>query len=117
MRSRPAAAAAIPNRFRPTLSRVVAARGIDLAGRRSKPISKVADRRLDYVVSLRDRVREFCPEFPEHPRMVRWSIPEPVSEGDSDEETLVAAFERTADELAERIPFLLDLIEHNPMRR
>jgi protein-tyrosine-phosphatase len=91
--------------------RVMSARGIDVSGRRSKPISKFADRQFDYVVSLCDRVREVCPEFPEHPRTIHWSIPDPAREGDNDDETL-PAFERTADELAERIPFLLQLIEH-----
>jgi hypothetical protein len=37
----------------------------------------------------------------------------PPRESGSDEETY-AAFERTADELAVRIPFLLELIEHDP---
>jgi ArsR family transcriptional regulator, arsenate/arsenite/antimonite-responsive transcriptional repressor / arsenate reductase (thioredoxin) len=101
-----------PKPLHPDTVRVMIARGIDLAGRRSKPISKFADRRIDYVVSLCDRVREVCPEFPEHPWMVHWSIPDPAREGDNDEETL-AAFERTADELAARIPFLLELIEHD----
>lgn len=101
-----------PKPLHPNAVRVMGARGIDLSGRRSKPISKFADRRFDYVVSLCDRVREVCPEFPEHPQMVHWSIPDPAREGDNDEQTL-PAFERTADELAERIPFLLELIEHN----
>jgi protein-tyrosine-phosphatase len=100
-----------PKPLHPNAMRVMSARGIDVSGRRSKPISKFADRQFDYVVSLCDRVREVCPEFPEHPRMIHWSIPDPAREGDNDDETL-PAFERTADELAERIPFLLQLIEH-----
>lgn len=99
-----------PKPLHPNTLRVMSARGIDVNGRRSKPISKFADRQFDYVVSLCDRVREVCPEFPDHPRMIHWSIPDPAREGVGDEETL-PAFERTADELAERIPFLLQLIE------
>lgn len=99
-----------PQPLHPNAVRVMSARGIDLAGRRSKPITKFAGRRFDYVVSLCDRVREVCPEFPEHPRMIHWSIPNPAREGDTDEESL-PAFERTAAELAERIPFLLALIQ------
>ena len=44
---------------------------------------------------------------------VHWSIPDPAREGDNDDETY-PAFERTADELASRIPFLLELIAHTP---
>jgi protein-tyrosine-phosphatase len=101
-----------PKPLHPNTVRVMSARGIDLSRRRSKPISRFTDRQFDYVVSLCDRVREVCPEFPEHPRMIHWSIPDPAREGDNDEQTL-PAFERTANELAERIPFLLELIEHN----
>ena len=40
------------------------ARGIDLAGRRSKHLAEFTGQRFDYVISLCDRVREVCPEFP-----------------------------------------------------
>jgi protein-tyrosine-phosphatase len=66
---------------------------------------------FDYVVSLCDRVREVCPEFPGHPESIHWSVPDPGREGASDKESY-AAFQRTAAELATRVPFLLDLIEH-----
>ena len=51
------------------------------------------------------------PEFPDRPDLVHWSVPDPAREGDTDAETY-PAFVRTADELATRIPFLLELIEH-----
>jgi hypothetical protein len=64
------------------------------------------------VISLCDRVREVCREFPGQPNLIHWSIPDPAREGGSDEESY-PAFERTADELASRIPFLLELIDHD----
>jgi ArsR family transcriptional regulator, arsenate/arsenite/antimonite-responsive transcriptional repressor / arsenate reductase (thioredoxin) len=89
--------------------RVMRERGIDIADRRSKHLSEFAAERFDYVVSLCDRVREVCPEFPDHPPLIHWSIPDPAREGETHTETY-PAFERTADELAARIPFLLELI-------
>jgi ArsR family transcriptional regulator, arsenate/arsenite/antimonite-responsive transcriptional repressor / arsenate reductase (thioredoxin) len=62
------------------------------------------------VISLCDRVREVCPEFPEWPELIHWSIPDPAREPASDEETL-PAFERTATELGTRIGFLIEAIE------
>ena len=100
-----------PKPLHPYAVRVLAERGIDIAGRRSKRLDRFVGRRFDYVVSLCDRVREICPEFPGHPDLVHWSIPDPAREGDCNEEAY-AAFERTADELATRIAFLLELIEH-----
>src|SRR5919108_441819 len=91
--------------------RRVRGRGIDLGGRRSKHLGEFAEEQFDYVISLCDRVREVCPEFPGHPNRIHWSIPDPAREGQSDAETYLA-FERTADELATRIPFLLELIAH-----
>jgi ArsR family transcriptional regulator, arsenate/arsenite/antimonite-responsive transcriptional repressor / arsenate reductase (thioredoxin) len=92
--------------------RVLRERGIDPSGRRSKRLSEFAGRSFDYVVSLCDRVREVCPEFPGQPNLIHWSIPDPARESGTDDESY-SAFERTADELAARIPFLLELIEHD----
>jgi protein-tyrosine-phosphatase/DNA-binding transcriptional ArsR family regulator len=104
-----ASAGSHPKPLHPNAVRVLAERGIDISGRRSKHLSEFAEERFDYVVSLCDRVREVCPEFPDHPELVHWSIADPAREGRSDAETY-PAFERTADELATRIPFLLELI-------
>jgi protein-tyrosine-phosphatase len=90
---------------------VLRERGIDPSGRRSKHLGEFAGQRFDYVISLCDRVREVCPEFPGQPKLRHWSIPDPAREGGSDMESY-PAFERTAAELAVRIPFLLELIEH-----
>jgi protein-tyrosine-phosphatase/DNA-binding transcriptional ArsR family regulator len=105
-----------PKPLHPAAARVMRARGIDLAGRRSKHLSEFSAQRFDSVVSLCDRVREVCPEFPGHPELVHWSIPDPAREsaveGEAD-----AAFERTACELTERIAFLLELITPTPSSR
>jgi len=98
-----------PKPLHPDAVRVMRERGIDLSGRRSKHLSEFAGERFDYVISLCDRVREVCPEFPGHPDLVHWSIRDPAREGSTDEETY-PAFQRTADDLAARIPFLLELI-------
>jgi hypothetical protein len=60
-----------------------------------------------YVISLCDRLREVCPEFPGEPELIHWSIPDPAREPGRDEETL-PAFERTATELRTRVGFLIE---------
>jgi ArsR family transcriptional regulator, arsenate/arsenite/antimonite-responsive transcriptional repressor / arsenate reductase (thioredoxin) len=89
--------------------RVMRDRGIDISGRRSKHLSEFAGARFDYVISLCDRVREVCPDFPGAPELIHWSIPDPAREPGPDEETR-PAFERTADELETRIGFLIGAI-------
>jgi ArsR family transcriptional regulator, arsenate/arsenite/antimonite-responsive transcriptional repressor / arsenate reductase (thioredoxin) len=101
-----------PKPLHPNAVRVLAERGIDITDRRSKHLDEFARRRFDYVVSLCDRVREVCPELPGHPEVIHWSIPDPARAGDDDEQTY-AAFECTAEELATRISFLLQLIDHS----
>jgi protein-tyrosine-phosphatase len=106
-----ASAGSHPKPLHPNAVRVMRERGIDISGRRSKHLSEFADQRFDYVVSLCDRVREVCPEFPGGPEVIHWRIPDPAREPGSDDETL-PAFERTGSELSLRIGFLIQAIEH-----
>jgi protein-tyrosine-phosphatase len=108
---RAASAGSHPKPLHPNAVRVMRERGIDLAGRRSKHLSEFTDRRFDYVISLCDRVREVCPEFPGTPQAIHWSVRDPAREPGTDEQTL-PAFERTATELESRIGFLLEAIAH-----
>ena len=79
--------------------------GLDLAGQPSKPLDVFAGQDFDWVISLCDRVREVCPEFPGCPEVVHWSIPNPAT-GEPDDVTY-PLFQQTAAELAVRIDYLL----------
>jgi ArsR family transcriptional regulator, arsenate/arsenite/antimonite-responsive transcriptional repressor / arsenate reductase (thioredoxin) len=94
-----------PKPLHPNAVRVMRERGIDISGRRSKHFGEFLDQRFDRVVSLCDRVREVCPEFPGAPEPIHWSIPDPAREA------TLPAFERTADELSTRVGFLIRAIE------
>jgi ArsR family transcriptional regulator, arsenate/arsenite/antimonite-responsive transcriptional repressor / arsenate reductase (thioredoxin) len=85
--------------------------GIDLAGRSTKHLDVFADQRFDRVVSLCDRVREVCPEFPGTPRLIHWSLADPAAGGAGDDATY-PAFRQLAAEVAIRVELLLaDLAE------
>jgi protein-tyrosine-phosphatase/DNA-binding transcriptional ArsR family regulator len=94
-----------PKPLHPYAVQVMRDRGIDISTHRSKHLSEFAGRRFDYVISLCDRVREVCPEFPGAPEAMHWSIPDPAREG------ALPAFERTAAELETRIGFLIEAIK------
>jgi protein-tyrosine-phosphatase/DNA-binding transcriptional ArsR family regulator len=96
--------------------RAMRTRGIDISDCHSKHLDEFARRRFDYVVTLCDRVREVCPEFPGHPQAAHWSMPDPSAAGATDAETY-PAFERAADEIEQRVQFLLALIEQPTPRR
>jgi len=97
-----ASAGSHPKPLHPHAVQVMRERGIDISARRSKHLSEFAGRRFDCIVSLCDRVREVCPEFPGEPETIHWSIPDPARDGTLD------AFERTATELETRIGFLIE---------
>jgi ArsR family transcriptional regulator, arsenate/arsenite/antimonite-responsive transcriptional repressor / arsenate reductase (thioredoxin) len=99
---RAASAGSNPKPVHPSAIAVMGEHGIDLTGARSKHLSEFAGRRFDYVITLCDRVREVCPEFPGHPQPVHWSVPDPAREPSG-----YSAFQRTATELTGRTGFLL----------
>ena len=85
------------------------AHGIDLSGRESKHLDVFAKDRFDWVISLCDRVREVCPEFPGHPETIHWSIPDPAA-GQADDDASYPAFQQLAAELETRVRFLLAVL-------
>jgi protein-tyrosine-phosphatase len=98
-----------PKPLHPNAVRVMKRRGIDISANRSKHLDEFVPQRFDMVITLCDRVREVCPEFPSHPQLVHWSIPDPAREGDTNRASY-PAFERTAAELETRIGYLLPLL-------
>ena len=105
-----ASAGSHPKPLHPNAVRVMREHGIDLSGRQSKHLDQFTGETFQHVVTLCDRVREVCPDFPGHPDLIHWSIPDPAREGTTDKETY-PAFQRTANELATRIPYLLALVK------
>lgn len=100
-RIRARSAGSHPKPLHPHAVRIMAERGIDISKRRSKHLDRFVSTRFDRVISLCDRLREICPEFPGAPEATHWSMPDPSAEG------TYAAFQRTAEELETRIPFLI----------
>jgi ArsR family transcriptional regulator, arsenate/arsenite/antimonite-responsive transcriptional repressor / arsenate reductase (thioredoxin) len=101
-----ASAGSHPKPLHPNAVRVMRERGIDISSRQSRHFSALAGQRFGYVVSLCDRLREVCPDFPGPPQVTHWSIPDPAAAGDTDAETY-PAFCALAADLETRIGFLL----------
>ena len=95
-----------PKPLHPNAVRVMAERGIDISGRPTKSLTRFARSRFDRVITLCDKVREICPEFPGAPIAAHWSIADPAAAGATDEATY-PAFQRVADEIEGRVALLL----------
>jgi ArsR family transcriptional regulator, arsenate/arsenite/antimonite-responsive transcriptional repressor / arsenate reductase (thioredoxin) len=106
-----ASAGSHPKPLHPNAVRVLRKWGIDISANRTKHLDEFVSQRFDTVITLCDRVREVCPEFPSHPELVHWSVPDPTLEGASNLASY-PAFERTASELETRINFRLHLFAH-----
>jgi protein-tyrosine-phosphatase/DNA-binding transcriptional ArsR family regulator len=83
--------------------------GISIAGQQPRHLDTLAGRRFDHVITLCDKAREVCPEFPDHPRRSHWSIPDPAAAGDSDEASY-PAFRHTAADIDARVRHLLPIL-------
>ena len=108
-----ASAGSHPKALHPNTVRVLRNYGIELADRPPQHLSIVERQRFDYVITLCDRVREVCPEFPGRAEQAHWSIPDPAASGGTNQDTY-PAFERMAAELETRIGFLLASIGAAP---
>ena len=86
--------------------RVMREQGIDLGSRSSKHLSTFTAQRFSHVITLCDKVREVCPEFPGHPGYSHWSIPDPAASGADDQATLLV-FRDVAAALETRVTYLL----------
>jgi protein-tyrosine-phosphatase len=95
-----------PKPLHPNAVRVMAERGIDIADRTTKHLDRFARNRFDRVITLCDKVKEVCPEFPGPAPTAHWSMADPAGEGDSDDASY-PAFVRTADEIEARVNLLI----------
>lgn len=100
-----------PAPIHPDAVTTMAAHGIDLSAARPKHLDEFTGQRFDQVITLCDRVREMCPEFPGHPATAHWSIPDPAADPAGR-----PAFDSVAADIAERVGFLLHTIATAPAK-
>lgn len=104
-----ASAGSHPRPLHPNALRVMREEhGLDLSDHAPKSLGDLTGQPFDWVISLCDRVREVCPEFPGRPETVHWSVANPAT-GDNDEATY-PLFRQTAGELASRVEYLLAVL-------
>ena len=86
----------------PLAIRVMAERGIDIAGHTSKLYTEVAAPPWGYLITVCDDANERCPWVPGSVRRLHWSFPDPSRATGSEEERL-AVFRRVRDQIHERL--------------
>jgi arsenate reductase len=71
---------------------------LDISGQRSKHLNEYLDTQFDYIITLCDRARGSCPDFPRDNETLHWHLNDPTEAKGSDAEKLVV-FRRVRDEL------------------
>jgi protein-tyrosine-phosphatase len=99
-----------PSAVHPLAIRALAEMGIDISGQRSKSMNEFTAREFDAVITVCDQAREVCPIFPNDPRQIHWSFPDPAAV-DGPPQKQYEAFRSTALSLASRINYLLQTIQ------
>ena len=88
-----------PSVVRPEAIAVMAERGIDISGHRSKHVDEFAGQRFGYVITVCDSANESCPVFAGAPHRIHWSFPDPAAVEGAENERL-AAFRAVRDALS-----------------
>jgi arsenate reductase len=60
--------------------------GIDISAQRSKSVDEMLGRQFNYVITVCDAARTFCPSFPASIASHHWNLEDPAASGDTPEE-------------------------------
>ncbi len=105
-------AGSYPKPLHPNAVRVMSERGIDISRSTTKHLDRFARARFDRVITLCDKVKEICPEFPGAPVTAHWSMADPAVAAANDEDSY-PAFVRAADEIEVRVNLLIAELAHS----
>ncbi len=86
---------------------VMSEAGVDMSDHWSKPIDYWAGITFDYVITLCDHAKEYCPEFVLPTRMVHHPMPDPMGIIGMDKQTM-DVFRRTRDKIKAYVTSLPD---------
>jgi arsenate reductase len=101
----PYSAGTHPTALHPVTVDVMAERGIDISGHRSKGIADVPQD-VEVVVTVCDQAAEECPLFPGAHTMLHWSLPDPAKATGTPEE-VKATFRAVRDDIEARVRSLV----------
>ena len=91
-----------PAAIHPLAVQVMAERGLDLFGHRSKHLEELLGTPFDIVLTVCDHAAAVCPLFPGPAKRVHWGLADPAAVS-GPEQLRLEAFRRTRDDLRRRI--------------
>ena len=79
---------------------------IDISTQRSKPLEEFAGQNFDFVITVCDRARENCPDFPGSPVKLHWPFDDPAEVTEPGDRRLIA-FRELRDRIHACVMFFL----------
>ena len=98
-----------PSRIHPMSIKVMDEVNIDITEHTSDPIGMYLGYGIDYVITLCDNAREFCPTFPGKNIKLHWSVDDPFKSW-RDSGRAIKRYRKSRDEIKERIENFLKMI-------
>ena len=100
----------IPSFVHPLAIKVMKEIGIDISNQYSKSIRKFNGQSFDYVITVCDKAKEACPNFPGDAVKIHWNFEDPALATGTEEERL-NVFRRVRDEIKAQILNFLNAFE------
>ena len=91
-----------PKSLNPLAVKIMAEKGIDISGYKSKSIDLFLNKKFDYVITVCDNAKESCPVFPGNAKYLHWSLKDPAAAEGTKEQKLIA-FRKIRDEINNKV--------------
>jgi len=96
------------NQVNPLAVKVMQEVNVDLSKKKPESAEKYLDVKFDFVITLCDKMKEECPNFPGHPIVAHWGMPNP-DEKEGSEEIKIKEFRKIRNEILKRINLFINL--------
>jgi len=101
----------IPAKVHPSTIQVMAEAGVDISDHHSKHVTDLVGIDFDYVITLCDNARQFCPAFHGKAKLVHKPFADPTVLIGA-EEIIMNAFRKTRDQIRNFVSTLPDSLRH-----
>jgi arsenate reductase len=97
----------------PIAVKVMAEAGVDISAHRSKLVTELLDKGIDYVVTVCDHAAEACPRFPGKAKVIHHSFQDPpaLAKTVKSEEEVLNIYRRVRDEIRDFVKTLPEVLE------
>ncbi len=90
-----------PSSVHPLAIKAMAELDIDITNQYSKPVNEFLGQEFSYVITVCDSAKMLCPSLPGKHKVLHWSIEDPASTSDTEEE-MMKVFRKVRHDILEK---------------